>query len=103
MAEKDYFLILAIGNTVRIHFKTDRGEVVDFVVQYETLIAGQYHPVVRFDGSHGQGHRDILDRRGNTVEKRWLPDHMSFNDCLTYAKEDIRANWMRYLDRFMEQ
>lgn len=103
MADRDYFLILDRNNTVRVRFKTVDGNVVDFVVQLETYIEGTYRPVVRYDGSHGRGHRDILDWNGNTIDKHWLPQHMDFNDCLTFARDDIRANWKRYLDRFLEQ
>lgn len=91
------------GNQIRHRILTDRGQVVDFVVQYETRIDGEYLPVVRYDGSHGRGHRDILNMRGETITKWWLPDHMDMNACHVYALRDVRTNWRQYRDRFLEQ
>lgn len=90
-------------NLLRYRFVTERGEVVDFMVQYETFIDGTRYRIVRYDGSHGQGHRDILNARGETVDKHWLPGHMSLADCLTYASMELRNNWQAYRDRFLEQ
>ena len=40
-------------------------EVLGFVVQYETRVADQWLPVIRYDTRHGFAHRDILDMKGN--------------------------------------
>jgi hypothetical protein len=53
-----------------------------------------------YDGSHGQAHRDLLDEAGRTVRKTWLPDHLTLNDALQLALDDIRENWRRYRDDF---
>lgn len=98
-----YVIRTEAGNRIRYRILTERGRVVDFVVQYETLIEGLYRPVVRYDGSHGRGHRDILNMRGETIDKWWLPDHMDLNDALAYGSEDLRANWKQYRDRFLER
>lgn len=99
----DYVEALPYFNRIRYRIKTDRGTVVDFVVQYEMLMGESYQPVVRYDGSHGQGHRDILDIRGETIDKRWLPEHMDLGACLDYGRDDLRANWESYRDRFLER
>jgi hypothetical protein len=90
------------GNRIRYSIVTNRGQVVDFVVQYETFVEGRYRPVVRYDGSHGRGHRDILNMQGETVDKWWLPAHMDLKASLDYGIQDIRGNWKRYQDRFLE-
>ena len=91
------------GNRIRYRILTDPGQVLDFVVQYETLIDGNYRPVVRYDGSRGQGHRDILNLRGETVDKWWLPDHLDLKGSLKYGSTDLRSNWRRYRDTFLER
>jgi hypothetical protein len=42
----------------------DRGRVVEFLIQYEAFIVGQWHPVIRYDTAHGQLHRDTLHPDG---------------------------------------
>jgi hypothetical protein len=36
------------GNEVRVRIRTERGQVVDFVVQYEIVIDDERYPVVRY-------------------------------------------------------
>jgi hypothetical protein len=52
---------------LRVWIRTDQGTVVDFVAQYEAILSEFIYPVVRYDGSHGRGHRDLLDRHGETI------------------------------------
>lgn len=86
---------------MRVKIITDRGQVVDFVVQYETIIDGQTYPVVRYDGSHGQAHRDLLDARGRIVSKRWF--QVDYPEALALGIQDIRANWSRYREDFLRR
>ena len=106
MPDKDYELVLdgALDNPtdlLRVRIVTDRGEVVDFIAQFETIIEGQHYPVVRYDGSHGRGHRDLLNRRGETVDKDWLAEHLTLGQALTFGVKDITANWPLYRDAFL--
>ncbi len=90
-------------NRLRERIKTDRGKIMDFVVQYELVIDDAFVPVVRYDASHGHGHRDLLDSRGQVVEKYWLPSYFDHNQSFTYAEAEVRANWPRYRERFLER
>ncbi len=56
-------------------------------------------PATRYDSAHGRPHRDVLDRRGNLVEKRWL-DGRTLGEVLTEGANDLRTNWPRYRARF---
>lgn len=94
---------LGDGDQIRYRIRTVQGQVVDFVIQYEVLVDDQMYPVVRYDGSHGHGHRDILDARGETVDKHWLPEHMDMKECLAVAVSDVKDNGHRYRDRFLER
>jgi hypothetical protein len=89
---------------MRVRINTERGVVMDFVVQYETPrsdLSGEHVVVVRYDGSHGRAHRDLLDARGHTVRKMYLPTHLSFGEALNYALADIKENWARYRQDFL--
>ncbi len=104
---EDYFSALDSatreGERIRIRLNVERGILTDFVVQYETPTSELSHEhvaVVRYDGSHHRAHRDLLDARGRTVRKSWLPEHLSFGEALDYAIADIDQNWTRYRQDF---
>lgn len=90
------------SNTLQsIAWDVDWGEIIDFVVQYETFINGKWFSVVRYDTSHGFAHRDILSLKG---EKRKTPIFVSDkNDALTFAENDIKDNWEVYKQRFIQE
>lgn len=67
MKEKEYlkYLDKLDNERVRLRIKTEKGSVVDIVVQYETKIKEQWNAVVRYDCAHGFFHRDVLFPNGN--------------------------------------
>lgn len=89
---------LAPGNRVRVRFEKERGRITAFVVQLECLFGNKWHPVVRYDTAHDFAHRDVM-RPNGIAEKRALLI-TDYNEALTYAHEDIKANWQRYRDRY---
>lgn len=91
------------GDVVWIRIRTERGRMVDFVVQHETAIGDRMLPVVRYDGSHGRAHRDLLDGKGRTVRKKWLPSHLTFDEALIFGQQDIEGNWRTYRDAFLRR
>lgn len=86
---------------LRVRIVIDRGAVVDFLAQYETIIDNERYPVVRYDGSHGRGHRDVLDWGGVGIDKEWMPEHMNLAATLTHGIQDIKEHWERYREAFM--
>lgn len=86
---------------LRVRVTTDRGEVLNFTVQYETIVRGERLAVVRYDCAHGFPHVDILDRRGEVVSKEPLLDLPSLGVALTRGIADIRKNWQAYRSRFL--
>lgn len=83
----------ARGDVIRVRIVRDGRAVVDFVVQYEAMFDGRYLAVVRYDGSHGRPHRDLLGWDGATIEKTWLPIGTRNNEVLTAAILAIRGTW----------
>ena len=91
------------GERLRIRLNTERGVVVDFVVQYETPSAErpeEHLAVVRYDGSHQRPHRDILDTKGRTARTTWLAEHLTQGEAVKFAIAEIKANWRRYRQDF---
>jgi len=99
--ETDFFVDLTENDRIRVWFITEQGEVRNVTVQYESVIDGDWHPVVRYDGWHDQPHRDTLDRDGQVRHKDWLA--MSYGDALTYALDDLRQRWRRYRENFLRR
>jgi hypothetical protein len=70
-------------------------------VQYETLIAGEWHPVIRYDTAHGFAHKDILSPGGETEKK--VTVFYSYNEAFTNAEVDIKLNWQRYKEEYIKK
>jgi outer membrane usher protein FimD/PapC len=83
----------------RVRIWLEEGRVRRFVVQYETTINGRRVPVVRYDTAHGVPHRDELFRDRPPV-KTQLPPHLTLEEALQIADEDIRRNWRTYRQQF---
>ena len=65
------------------------------------MVAEKWYPVVRYDTSHGFAHRDLINRKGGI---RKTPVFMyDYNDALTFAESDLRANWEIYKERFLKE
>ena len=45
---------------LRLRIETEKGKVVNMVVQYEAKFGEEWHPIVRYDCSHGFLHRDVM-------------------------------------------
>lgn len=91
------------GDELRVITRTERGQVVDFVVQYEAILNEVRYQVVRYDGSHGRAHRDTLDADGETIRKVWLDQFLSFSDAITIAIDDIKSEWPRFREAFLRR
>jgi hypothetical protein len=84
----------------RVRIWLEDGRVVRFAIQYETTLAGERVPVVRYDTAHGYAHRDRLDRQGRVIAKDELGRGLSLGDALVRAEQDLRQNWRRYRRNF---
>ncbi len=99
--EVEFVLPFSKEDRYRHYHLRIKGQVIDFAVQYETFINGEWFPVVRYDTSHGFVHRDILNIR---AEKRKTPLFITDkNDALTFAENDIKDNWEVYKQRFLKE
>jgi hypothetical protein len=79
----------------------DEGKIIRFVVQYETLVAGEWYPVVRYDTVHGFAHKDVLSPSG-AIEKKITVSY-GYNEAFTNAEIDIKLNWQRYKEEYLQK
>ena len=100
---KDIYIALDdhAHNWLRIKFVRAGKDLVIFLAQYEILIGEEVYPVVRYDGAHGFAHRDLLDRRGDVIDKQPLLGNPSFAEALDIGRHDILANWRQYRANFL--
>lgn len=100
MAKKEFTKIISPSgdDRLRIKIETEKGRVVDMVVQYEAKFEENWHAVVRYDCSHGFLHRDVMFP-GNKKEKHLL-DIPDLKTALLYAEQDIKDRWKWYRDRY---
>lgn len=84
---------------LRFELQTAGAQVITFVAQYETTLAGTIVPVVRYDNHHGFCHRDRMNRRGDVIEKTMIDG--SAGHVATLGVNDIKANWRSYRRQFL--
>jgi len=99
MGEKNYFIDLEGAKLcrVRVYIKTEKGVVVDLVIQLERWKNNQWSAVARYDCAHGALHIDILHQDGSK-EKRFLGEN-NLNQAVTKAIDDLKKGWKDYLRR----
>ncbi|MFQ5787507.1 MAG: hypothetical protein ACE5H1_05950 [Thermodesulfobacteriota bacterium] len=99
MSEKTYTRDLGEGVRKRHYHRTEKGKVIDFVVQLEVKLEGKWKPVIRYDCSHNFAHIDRYNIRGEKVKE---DIYLTYEDSLTLADEDININWEYYKEKFLK-
>lgn len=103
MGEITEYLVLFPQSDVQLRHRhvRARGRVSEFVVQLELWWRGRWCPIARYDTAHGFAHRDLIHPDGR-VDKTpmGLGD---WNQALTIALDDLKANWPWYRERFLQE
>src|SRR5437867_3977927 len=99
LREKTYLGMLSPEDRRRYSHVKRGGRIIRFVIQYETMIADEWCPVVRYDCAHGAAHKDVLDIHGR--EEKHLLGVSDLREAIAAADSDIRGNWQRYKERFI--
>jgi hypothetical protein len=97
--ETKFTVILTSADRYRHRHIRVRGDVLSFVVQYETRLEDKWLPVVRYDTEHGFAHRDLFDSKGNKTKTPMFTE--DYNKALTFAEYDIKSNWKMYKKAFL--
>src|SRR4030042_2833589 len=96
MHEIEYLFYLTVDETdrLRVTARKDKGEILEFVVQYETVILREWRPVVRYDTAHGFAHKDVIRANGEVVKQPLFFE--TYNLAFTFATLDLKMNWRQY-------
>jgi hypothetical protein len=99
--EKSYVTLFSPEDRKRYRQVKQGKKILTFTVQYETLVEGEWRPVVRYDTAHRVVHKDMLDLKGR--EKKVLLAMSDLQEALLLADKDIRTNWQQYKERFLRR
>lgn len=89
---------------MRVRFESKGKNIVAFMLQDETLLDGTWRPVLRYDTSHGEAHRDTYDPSGEQIDKLWLGvTEPPFNELFTSKYEDLKLNWRHLFQAFLNR
>lgn len=99
MTEKRYLIPYSLDAQKLHYHKTERGRIIEFVVQLEVLVAGKWSTVLRYDCAHDFAHCDRYNLKG--VQKK-EDLQMSYKDALTFADDNIDDNWEVYREKFLK-
>ena len=88
-------------NRIRVRLLTEKGDLQDVMFQYETLIAGEWRAIVRYDCAHGFFHRDILFPNGDKEKQTIAID--TLKRASQYAEQDLKDRWGWYRDRYIKK
>jgi len=98
--ETEFVIDLGPADRIREAHIRSRGRIISFMVQYETFFKEEWLPVVRYDSAHGYAHRDLYDVKGRAVKTPLFT--RNYNQALTFAELDLKANWLIYRERFVK-
>jgi hypothetical protein len=101
MNEREFFIALPDGTTIRVRLYKERGRILSFVAQLEAYLDNDWTPISRYDTAHGFVHRDDLRPDGAQIKS----PPMAFRDneeALNYAVTDLRSNSQFYLERYLQ-
>jgi hypothetical protein len=97
--ETEFVIQLGPADRIREHHVRSGRKVLSFSVQLETLWQSKWLPVVRYDTAHGFAHRDLYGTQGRAIKTPLFI--LNYNQALTFAESDLKANWQIYRERFI--
>ena len=86
---------------LRVKLKTEKGELVDVVYQYEAYIENEWRQIVRYDCAHGFFHRDIINPNGTKEKNAIAIDNLK--SASLYAEQDLKDRWEWYKERYIKK
>ena len=103
MSEKEFYIYLGtqLKDRIRLRFEKDKGQILDLVLQYETIINKKWVVIVRYDCAHGFFHRDVLHPNGDKEKK--VIDIPDLKYGITFAKQDLEDKWEWYKEQYLKK
>lgn len=103
MNEKEFFIYLGTRyrDRIRLRFEKDKGQILDLVLQFETMINEKWVSIVRYDCAHGFFHRDLLYPNGDQEKKAIDVPNLKY--AFSFAKQDLEDKWEWYKEQYIKK
>ncbi|OQX73475.1 MAG: hypothetical protein B6D61_12505 [Bacteroidetes bacterium 4484_249] len=103
MNEKEFLIYLGTRSQdrLRIHFMSNKGKILNLLIQYEGIINNKWIAIVRYDCAHGFFHRDIINPDGSQEKKAIEMDNL--NIAFSFARQDLEDKWEWYKEQFIKK
>lgn len=104
MGEREFVIYLDPDkrhNRYRHYHVWEDNRIIEFRVQCEALIDGEWYPIGRYDTAHGKAHRDLIHVDGSET-KEWFSVY-TVAEVLTIGQRDIMENWHSYRKQFEKE
>ena len=86
---------------LRVKLKTEQGELIDVLYQFESFINNEWKPIVRYDCAHGYFHRDVIYPNGTKEKQEIVIDNL--RHASEYAEQDLKDRWEWYKERYLKK
>jgi hypothetical protein len=86
---------------IRVRAFKESGQILSFVVQYESEINETWIPIVRYDTAHSFAHRDILHPDGTQSKQALF--FVTLNEAFNFAINDLKLSWEAYLRNYLSE
>jgi hypothetical protein len=97
----EFTLLFDHNCRIRHFHRLSKNKIIEFCLQLEIYFEDKWYPIIRYDTAHGFTHKDILHKDGR-IDKEPLFVN-DYNEALTFAETDIKANWQIYRDQFLKE
>ena len=104
MGEREFLIYLDPDkrqNRYRHYHVWEGNQIVEFRIQFEAWVDGEWYPIVRYDTAHEQPHRDLIHVDGSET-KEWFSIY-TVAEILTIGQRDIMENWLTYRQQFEKE
>jgi hypothetical protein len=96
---RDYTIVLTDTDRIKVRQVRNGRRVVNFSVQYETLIRGHWRRVTRFDNAHGYAHRHVY--YPHQPEYKQAMNTHDINTAFTEAQAIIKRRFPRLRESYI--
>ena len=100
MKSVEYTYTLTKEDRVRILFQKRRGKITHFIVQYYSLIGGEWRSIMRYDTCHGYAHCHTFHAQSEEYVRDLTKPGEDLNKIFTRAYEHIRRDFKNIKDNF---
>jgi hypothetical protein len=94
-----YTLSITTEDKIFVRFKTKKGKVVEFAVQYSAKTPKGWRTIRRYDTAHHHAHMDIYSfkKRGKV---RQVHIEGEYGDILTHSIDEVKQEYQKFKEYF---